>query len=141
MPHDQWARPLQILGICTTLLLAPAAGAQAITTVPASSCLRLNHTAQALTEFHNGGLQNSSADARARFAVLQSSEQSLEGDPRLAVLPGMAAVQRSWQPLNTEFRGLPAPTEPAAMQQQLHGLKNAYRMALNGLIVSIRCQP
>jgi hypothetical protein len=141
MPQDKWFIRLQILGICSTLMLAPDAGAQVITTVPASSCLRLNHTAQALTEFHNGGLQNSSADARARFAVLQSSEQSLERDPLLAGLPAMTAVQRSWQPLNTEFRGLPAPTESAAMQQQLHELKNAYRTSLNGLIVSIRCQP
>jgi len=28
-----------------------------------------------------------------------------------------------------------------AIQQQLHGQKQAYRQALNGLIVSITCQP
>jgi hypothetical protein len=113
----------------------------ATTAVPAGSCLRLNHTAQALTEFNNLGPQASAADARASFQLLQASEQGLQRDPALAALPAMAAVQRSWRALDQAFGQLPAGTGVGAMQQQLQGAKHEHRIALNGLIVSITCQP
>ena len=113
----------------------------ATTAVPAGSCLRLNHTAQALTEFNNLGPQASAADARASFQLLQASEQGLQRDPALAALPAMAAVQRSWRALDQAFGQLPAGTGVGAMQQQLQSAKHEHRIALNGLIVSITCQP
>ncbi|NDG22475.1 MAG: hypothetical protein EB126_01635 [Synechococcaceae bacterium WBB_10_009] len=109
--------------------------------MPAGSCLRLNHTAQALTEFNNLGPQASAADARASFQLLQASEQGLQRDPALAALPAMAAVQRSWRALDQAFGQLPAGTGVGAMQQQLQSAKHEHRIALNGLIVSITCQP
>ena len=128
-------------GSALLALAAPAAPAATTTAVPAGSCLRLNHTAQALTEFNNLGPQVSAADARASFAVLQASEQALQGDRAFAKLPAMAAVQRNWQALDAAYRQLPSGAGVSAMQQQLHGSKQAYRIALNGLIVSITCQP
>jgi hypothetical protein len=119
------------------VLAAPAA----TTAVPAGSCLRLNHTAQALTEFNNLGPQVSATEARASFAVLQATERRLQGDPALAKLPAMAAVQRTWRALDSGVRLVPSGAEVAVLQQQLHGAKHAYRVALNGLIVSITCQP
>ena len=59
----------------------------------------------------------------------------------LAALPAMAAVQRSWRALDQAFGQLPAGTGVGAMQQQLQGAKHEHRIALNGLIVSITCQP
>jgi len=136
-------RGLLIAGSSSLLALASATATPAASTtaVPAGSCLRLNHTAQALTEFNNLGPQVAAADAKASFAVLQASEQQLQGDPALAKLPAMAAVQRNWQTLDTAYRQLPNGAGVAAMQQQLHGAKHAYRIALNGLIVSVTCQP
>lgn len=139
-------RGLLIAGGSALLALAGpvATTAAAATAVPAGSCLRLNHTAQALTEFNNLGPQVAAADARASFAVLQASERGLQGDAALAKLPAMAAVQRQWQSLDSAYRQLPGGTGGtgvAAMQQQLHGAKHAYRVALNGLIVSVTCQP
>lgn len=124
-----------------SLLLAMSAQATATTTVPAGSCLRLNHTAQALTEFNNFGPQASAADAKASFAVLQASEQRLQGDPALAKQSAMAEVKRNWQALDAAYRQLPSGAGLDAMQQHLHKAKHAYRIALNGLIVSITCQP
>lgn len=117
------------------------AAPSATTAVPAGSCLRLNHTAQALTEFNNLGPQVSTTDARASFAVLQASEQRLQADPALAKLPAMAEVQRAWQALDGGVRQVPSGVGVGALQQQLHGAKHAYRVALNGLITSITCQP
>lgn len=136
-------RGLLIAGGSALLALAGpvVTTAAAATAVPAGSCLRLNHTAQALTEFNNLGPQVAAADARASFAVLQASERGLQGDATLAKLPAMAAVQRQWQSLDSAYRQLPGGTGVAAMQQQLHGAKHAYRIALNGLIVSVTCQP
>ena len=129
------------MGAAGGALVALAGPAQATTAVPAGSCLRLNHTAQALTEFNNLGPQASAADARASFKLLQASEQGLQRDPALAALPSMAAVQRSWQALDQAFGQLPAGAAMGAMQQQLQSAKHAHRIALNGLIVSITCQP
>ena len=135
-----------LMGAACGALVALASPAQATTppatmAVPAGSCLRLNHTAQALTEFNNLGPQATAADARASFQLLQASEQGLQRDPALAPLPAMAAVQRSWRALDQAFGQLPAGAAVGAMQQQLQSAKHAHRIALNGLIVSITCQP
>ncbi|MFZ9560607.1 MAG: hypothetical protein ACO27M_12310 [Vulcanococcus sp.] len=132
-------RGLQIA--CGSALLLLSAQAATTTAVPVGSCLRLNHTAQALTEFNNLGPQVSAADARASFAVLQASEQALQGDRAFAKLPAMGAVQHNWQALDAAFRQLPSGASVGAMHQQLQESKHAYRIALNGLIVSITCQP
>lgn len=129
------------MGAAGGALLALASSAQATTAVPAGSCLRLNHTAQALTDFNNLGPQTTAADARASFKLLQASEQGLQRDPALSALPAMAAVQRSWRALDQAYGQLPAGAGVGAMQKQLQSSKHAHRIALNGLIVSITCQP
>lgn len=130
-----------VLAAGAALLGNLSGGAQTTTAVPAASCLRLNHTAQAVTAFNNLGPQASSAEARATFALLRSSEQALQRDPALTKLAAMPAVQASWQSLDKAFSSLPNSAGVGAIQQQLHGKKHAYRQALNGLIVSITCQP
>lgn len=130
-----------VLAAIATLLGNLSGGAQTTTAVPAASCLRLNHTAQAITAFNNLGPQAGSAEARATFALLRSSEQALQRDPALTRLAAMPAVQASWQSLDKAFSSLPNSAGVGAIQQQLHGQKQAYRQALNGLIVSITCQP
>ncbi len=129
------------MGAAGGALVALASPAQATTAVPADSCLRLNHTAQALTDFNNLGPQTTAADARASFKLLQASEQGLQRDPALAALPAMAAVQRSWRALDQAYGQLPAGAGVGAMQKQLQSSKHDHRIALNGLIVSITCQP
>ena len=130
-----------VLAAIATLLGNLSGGAQTTTAVPAASCLRLNHTAQAITAFNNLGPQAGSAEARATFALLRSSEQALQRDPAITRLAAMPAVQTSWQSLDKAFSSLPDSASVGVMQQQLHGQKQAYRQALNGLIVSITCQP
>lgn len=130
-----------VLAAGAALLGNLSGGAQTTTAVPAASCLRLNHTAQAVTAFNNLGPQAGSAEARATFALLRSSEQALQRDPALTKLAAMPAVQASWQSLDKAFSSLPNSAGVGAIQQQLHGQKHAYRQALNGLIVSITCQP
>lgn len=129
------------MALTATAATTAATAAPTTTAVSAGSCLRLNHTAQALTEFNNLGPQVAAADARASFAVLQASEQRLQGDAAFAKLPAMAAVQRTWQALDSAYRQQPSGAGVVALQQQLHERKHAYRIALNGLIVSITCQP
>ena len=72
-------RGLLIVGSSALLALAAttATPAAATTAVPAGSCLRLNHTAQALTEFNNLGPQVAAADAKASFALLQASPDAV----------------------------------------------------------------
>ena len=130
-----------VLAAGAALLGNLSGAAQTTTAIPAASCLRLNHTAQAVTAFNNLGPQASSAEARATFALLRSSEQALQRDPALTKLAAMPAVQASWQSLDKAFSSLPNSAGVGAIQQQLHGQKQAYRQALNGLIVSITCQP
>ena len=129
------------LAAVAALLGNVSGSAQTTTAIPAASCLRLNHTAQAVTAFNNLGPQARSAEARATFALLRSSEQALQRDPALTKLAAMPAVQASWQSLDKAFSSLPDSASVGVIQQQLHGQKQAYRQALNGLIVSITCQP
>ena len=129
------------LAAVAALLGNVSGSAQTTTAIPAASCLRLNHTAQAVTAFNNLGPQARSAEARATFALLRSSEQALQRDQALTKLAAMPAVQASWQSLDKAFSSLPDSASVGVMQQQLHGQKQAYRQALNGLIVSITCQP
>ena len=132
-----------IVGFSGLLLcLANPAPIEASTRVPAASCLRLDQTAQALTDLHNLGPGSTASDLNERFAILQQSQQTLQQDSAIASLPAMKPVNSTWTSLAKAFTRLPADPTPQSAQVQLLKPMHAYRQALNVLITSITsCQP
>jgi hypothetical protein len=132
-----------IVGFCGLLLcLAHPAPTEASTSVAAASCLRLDQTAQALTDLHNLAPGSTATDLKERLAILQQSQQTLQADSAIASLPAMKPVSSTWSSLAKAFASLPAnPTAQTAQAQVLKPM-DAYRQALNVLITSITsCQP
>jgi len=132
-----------IVGLSGLLLcLANPAPTEASTSVAAASCLRLDQTAQALTDLHNLGPGSTATDLNERFAILKQSQRTLQQDSAIASLPAMKPVSNSWTALAKAFTSLPANPIPQTAQAQLLKPMHAYRQALNVLITSITsCQP